>query len=92
MTEISAYQNPSDWHFASMRYGDYVAFNGDVDFALLIESILRQPREYLKILENGPINLDIKYNKVSESFWESTYGYKYNWYVRFNGYEEGEIC
>ena len=92
MTEISAYQNPSDWHFASMRYGDYVAFNGDVDFALLIESILRQPKEYLKILENGSINLDIEYNKVGESFRESTNGHKYNWYVRFNGYEEGEIC
>ena len=92
MTEIPAYQNPSDWHFASMRYGDYVAFNGDSKFMLLIESILRQPKEYLKILENGSINLDIEYNKVAESFRESTNGHKYNWYARFNGYEEGEIC
>jgi hypothetical protein len=92
MNEIPAYQKPIDWHFASMRYGDYVAFNGDSDFAMLVESILRQPKEYLKILEGTSVNLDIAYNKVAESFRESTNGHKYNWYARFNGYEEGEIC
>jgi len=39
MTEIPAYQNSSDWHFASMRYGDYVAFNGDIEFMLLVTSM-----------------------------------------------------
>lgn len=92
MNEIPAYQKPADWHFASMRYGDYVAFNGDSDFAMLVESILRQPKEYLKILEGTSVNLDIAYNKVAESFRESTNGHKYNWYARFNGYDEGEIC
>ena len=92
MAEIPAYQNPADWHFASMRYGDYVAFNGDADFASLVESILRQPREYLKILDSESINLKIEYNKVAESFRKSTNDHKYKWYARFNGYQEGEIC
>lgn len=83
--ELSNLKINEDWYPEVTPYGEYVAFNGDEQFAEIVKRILLDPdsyymhnefKEYEKvILEN--------YRTVKKSFRKAANGNQYDWYIKY---------
>ena len=80
-----------DWHFASMQYGEYIGFNGNQEYAEIVEAILREPHDFLQLNITGREKSNLDYDIFNRSFRPSTNGIKYDWYIRFRGKDKKDI-
>ena len=53
-----------DWHFASMQYGEYIGFNGNQEYAEIVEAILREPHDFLQLNITGREKSNLDYVKL----------------------------
>lgn len=74
-----------DWYHEVTSYGEYVAFNGNEQFAEIVKRILLDPDSYVihtKFNEYEKVILE-NYRTINKSFRLAANGNQYDWYIKY---------
>ena len=83
--ELRNLQINEDWYHEVGPYGEYVAFNGDEQFAEIVKRILLDPDSYVihtKFNEYEEVILE-NYRTINKSFRLASNGNQYDWYIKY---------
>ena len=83
--ELSNLKINDDWYAEVTPYGEYVAFNGDEQFAEIVKRILLDPDSYYMHNEFKEYEKVIlkNYRTVNKSFRKAANGNQYDWYIKY---------
>ena len=92
LRELSNLRINDDWYHEITPYGEYVAFNGDEQFAEIVKRILLDPESYYindEFNEYEKVILE-NYRTLERSFRPAANGNEYDWYIKYFHLGSGE--